>query len=152
TGTGYYHLRLAEVLLAHGPLEEAHYHLQEASQIFRQGQQQSTGEAQLQAAWARYFTQTSQHEKAEELLKSAIGQARLHRFPRGELLFLTQLAALRLAQRRMLSAAGILLQVARIYPRAELRAGWRGVGSQVLRGGAIARRMLNPGRAATKDR
>lgn len=118
-------------------MPEALHHLHEAKRIFSQGQQLSTGEAQLDAAWARYYARMGDHARAEDLLRGAIRQASDDRYPRGELVFLTQLAGLRLARRHIWSGAALLLRTGYVFFRSEFEPGWRNLLAQLRSGTKI---------------
>jgi len=131
---GFYHLRLAEVLLDHGPLAEAAYHLHESQRLFTQGRQFQTAGTLLDAAWARYFMQVGDYARADVLLSGADKLARQDRHVRGELLLLVQLARLRLSQRRPISAGALFVRSAWVFLRAEAQPGWWHAPRQLLGG------------------
>jgi tetratricopeptide (TPR) repeat protein len=123
TGRGFFHLRIAEILLDHGPPIEANYHLRESRSCFEQGQQFSTGEAQLDAAEARHFARMGDVVRAVQLLKPAIARSRLDKFPRGELICLALLFKIQLKRGHLFSASGCLLRGAAVYFASEIEQG-----------------------------
>jgi tetratricopeptide (TPR) repeat protein len=108
---GFYHVRLAEILLDVGCVDSANYHLEECARVFRALQESSTGEATLDATLARVDLLQGRVSKASELLDVAIARARRDRHPRAELDYL--FLRLYLSVRR-----GDLVGVARVFRRA----------------------------------
>src|SRR6266511_2239312 len=78
TGHGFYHQRIAEILVDHGRLDEARYHLERGSEAFAKIQQVSIGLALLDGVWARLYNRQGELVKAEETLRKALHLSRAH--------------------------------------------------------------------------
>ena len=101
----FFHLRMAEILMDHGPSDQALYHLEQSKKIFDQAQDMSLGTAQYDSALARYYLREGDRATAETLLKGCIQGARDDPFPRGELKFLIELAQVQIARFKLTGAA-----------------------------------------------
>ena len=119
---GYHHLRVAEILFAHGSPDECRYHLDLAEAIFKLGLQRTSGESQLAALRAHEMVRDGEPKRAVALLKAGIRSAHSHGFQRGEILFPVELAKIRLAQRRYDAAAALIAMAGSIYLASTLHA------------------------------
>jgi tetratricopeptide (TPR) repeat protein len=142
SGTGFHHLRVAEILLNRNNIAQAVHHLNEARRLFLQGQQFSTGEAQLDVAWANYYFRTGDLDRAEDLVVDALKRARADPYPRGVLLFLGHLAQIRLRRRRLLSALGLAAQAGYLLFQSEAGGSFRLLFLQLRNGGTTARHLI----------
>jgi hypothetical protein len=122
---------MAEALFQSGPESEIYYHLNEAQQIFTQGQVISSGDVVLKAMWARYYAYIGDRRSAEQLLVGAATSARAGGYPRGELVCLLQLLRLRLASRRYPSCLVILIRGGLLFLINEASSGPRAVPAQL---------------------
>jgi tetratricopeptide (TPR) repeat protein len=142
SGTGFHHLRVAEILLNRANVVQALDHLNEAKRFFLQGQQFSTGEEQLDVAWAKYYFLIGDVDRAETLVIDALERARADPYPRGELLFLAQLVRIRISRKRILSAIWLAARVAYLLYRHESEGSFRLLFIQWRNGGTIARHLI----------
>jgi tetratricopeptide (TPR) repeat protein len=142
-GTGWYHLRMGEVLLECGHHNEAYYHLREAQRIFELGQVISSGDVVLNATWSRYYVWTGDLESAERLLVEGMRSARAGRYPRGELICIAQLIPLELGRRRYLSCFSMLIRGCWVFGLSEAESGLRTLPSQLQTLVIFARRLLS---------
>jgi tetratricopeptide (TPR) repeat protein len=110
---GFYHVRLAEILLEVGCVDSANYHLEECGRVFRALQESSTGEATLDAALARVHLLQGHISKASELIDVAVARARRDRHPRAELDYLFQRLYLSV---RLGDLAGVMQALRRALP------------------------------------
>ncbi|MER5790623.1 tetratricopeptide repeat protein [Streptomyces sp. NPDC001980] len=120
SGHGFYHQRMAEVLIDHGSTEEAEFHLRRSQQTFDQVGQQSHGMALLFGTWSRFYVRTGQLGRAEKALAEGIDKSRREKGPRVELVLLAQKLHLRLRQRRLAGLALLMARAAWLYLREEL--------------------------------
>ncbi|GAA2845469.1 hypothetical protein Acy02nite_46900 [Actinoplanes cyaneus] len=119
TGHGYYHQRVAEVLVDHGDLDEAQYHLEEAEKLFKAVGQVSNGLQLLQGTWARWHLRAGQVDDAVRSLSLAIASSRSERAARVELILLAEMLRVRLRQRKPFAIAAVLSRAGRVYLTAE---------------------------------
>ncbi|MFI1393416.1 hypothetical protein [Streptomyces sp. NPDC020681] len=103
-GRAFHHVRLAEILLRHGPAHEAEHHLRQADSINQQARQISTGAAQLNHAWAQFHLATGDHRSAERELRDALRAARRANARRSTLQFALALGRLHAGRRRPVHA------------------------------------------------
>ncbi|MFG1913237.1 tetratricopeptide repeat protein [Micromonospora sp. NPDC048898] len=125
TGHGYFHQRLAEVLVDHGSVREAEYHLRAAERTFAIVGQASSGVHVLHGTWARWFVRTGDLRSAVDTLRAAVQQSRRHGAPRVELILLAEMLRVQLKRRRVDAAIPILARAGVVY-----------LGSESIRGPA----------------
>ena len=142
-GTGWYHLRMAEVLLECGSRREVGYHLRQAEQIFELGQVISSGDVVLNATWSRYYVWSGDVSSAEKLLVEGMNEARLGKYSRGELICIMQLMPLRLAHRRYFSCLAMTMRGCWVFVLSEAESGLRALPSQLTTVIIFARRILS---------
>lgn len=150
--SGWYHLRVAEVLFQCGTDNEIYYHLNEAQRIFAQGQVISSGDVILNATWARYYTHIGDRDSAEHLLIKAVNSAHADGYSRGELVCLLQLLRLRLASRRYPSCLAILIRSGLVFLLSEASSGPGAVPAQLWTVLTFARTVVSLGTARTPSR
>jgi hypothetical protein len=121
---GYHHLRLGQFLWIVGDTEAGEWHLDQAGQLFQTIRQRSTAEAQLNGTLAGIAAAKGDRHGAEYLLGRAIESARLDPYPRGELLFLTQLCIMLPRRGALFPAAHTALRGLRLWHKSE-PGGWR---------------------------
>jgi tetratricopeptide (TPR) repeat protein len=126
TGHGYYHLRVAELLLTGGRESEIRFHLQKASEIFMTTQQVSTGRAMLDGVWAIYHLRLRELDAAEELLEKALSLSRIHGGRHVELTLLATRAQLRFRQRRLVGMLASMAHRFLLHVRVDLSRGGHG--------------------------
>jgi tetratricopeptide (TPR) repeat protein len=119
TGHGYYHQRVAEVLVDHGDLGEARYHLEAAEELFKAVGQVSNGLQLLQGTWARWHLRAGQVDDAVRSLSQAIASSRSERAARVELILLAEMLRVSLRQRKFLAVVAVLSRAGRVYLTAE---------------------------------
>ncbi|MDF9817210.1 hypothetical protein [Streptomyces sp. SPB162] len=119
-GRGFHHVRLAEILLRHGPIHEAEYHLLEAERINHQARQFGVGAAQLQNAWAEFHIVKGDHQRAEHSLRKALQAAQSNNAPRNVLQFAWALGRLHLSRRQPFHAAPYMTLAVFVLLRREL--------------------------------
>jgi tetratricopeptide (TPR) repeat protein len=140
--TGWYHLRMADVLLDCNSLEDAFYHLEQARKIFEQGQVISSGNVVLGSTDSRYHVMIGQPDSANEILEKAAVRAREDRYPRGELICLIQLMRSRFRQKRYLSCLAAAKRAVWVFIHSEAESGFSALPSQLRTGSLIAYRIL----------
>ena len=121
--SAFFHLRLAEILMDHGPIYEARYHLDQSAKTFDQARDLSLGAAQLSSAWARYFLRMGDKPKAERLLKESARSIRQGPTPRVELKCLVELAQVQLSRFKLVSASLTLARLMFVLCARELPSG-----------------------------
>ncbi|KKK06924.1 hypothetical protein [Micromonospora sp. HK10] len=119
TGHGYFHQRLAEVLVDHGPLWEAEYHLRAAERTFAIVGEASSGLHVLHGTWARWFVRTGDLQSAVDTLRAAVQRSRRHGAPRVELVLLAEMLRVQLKRRRIDAATLIMVRAGIVYLRSE---------------------------------
>jgi hypothetical protein len=87
----FFHIRMADVLLDAGSLDDARYHVEEASWLLRVVQESSAAEAQVDVLAARLHLHRGDWRWAEEVLRSAIAVMRRDHHFRGALVGMAQL-------------------------------------------------------------
>jgi hypothetical protein len=135
---GYHHLRVAEILFDHGTPAETVYHLDRARQIFVQGLQQTSGEAQLDALDAHLMARGGDVDGAKKLLNAGIAGAKTDGFRRGQILFRVELAKLHLADRDPVPAVPLMLMAGLLYLGEATAAGPRSMLAQLRTGAKFA--------------
>jgi hypothetical protein len=147
TGHGFYHQRLAEILVAHGPAEQAHYHLVRAGAVFALAGQVSIAVAVLDGTWMRYHVRLGHIGEAERIAVHGLALSREHIGPRAEMVLLVELLGLRVRQRRWRAAVPLVLRGASLFLRVEAAGGvigsvrqfgtiWRRLAPMLRRGSA----------------
>ncbi|MEV7331386.1 hypothetical protein [Micromonospora sp. NPDC093244] len=119
TGHGYFHQRIAEVLVDHGSLQEAEYHLEAAKRTFTIVGEASSGSHVLHGTWARWFVRAGDLRSAVDTLQAALQQSRRHGVPRVELILLAEMLRVQLKRRRIDAATLILARAGIVYLRSE---------------------------------
>lgn len=142
-GTGWYHLRMGEVLLDCGHRNEVYYHLRRAQRIFELGQVISSGDVVLNATWSRYYVWTGDLESAEKLLIEGMRSAQTGKYPRGELICIAQLIRLELGRRRYPSCFALSIRGCWVFGLSEAESGLRTLPSQLQTIAIFARRLLS---------
>ncbi|MGQ4344027.1 tetratricopeptide repeat protein [Streptomyces sp. SAS_275] len=130
TGHGYYHQRVAEILIDHGPADDARHHLRRAEETFALVGQRSNGNQLLQGTWARWHLRQDDIAEASNILQAAIKAARRERAPRVQLVLTAELLRVRWRQRRILNMARLLAGAALVYLSGEMGGGPRGMARQ----------------------
>ncbi|TCR15987.1 tetratricopeptide repeat protein [Streptomyces sp. BK205] len=116
---GFYHQRVAEILVDHGTLEETAYHLEKAEDAFDRVDHDSNGRTLLAGTRARFHRRQGNVQAAEEILERFVTKARATREPRVELVLLAEQLRLRIHQRSWSRIPRILLRGAHLYVRHE---------------------------------
>ncbi|MFD4559088.1 tetratricopeptide repeat protein [Streptomyces sp. NPDC058469] len=116
---GFYHQRVAEILVDHGTLEDTAYHLDQAEQAFDRVDHDSNGRTLLAGTRARFHRRQGNVQTAEEILERFVAKSRATREPRIELVLLAELLRLRIYQRAWPHVPQILLRSAHLYLRHE---------------------------------
>ncbi|GGP73688.1 hypothetical protein GCM10010185_53880 [Saccharothrix coeruleofusca] len=148
-GHGFYHQRIAELLVERGAVSEAAHHLITASETFARLGEVSVGSAVLDSTWARFHVRLGELEKAERILRRGIEVSRAHIGPRAELLLLAQLLVLHAKQRAWATAARIAVRGVWLYARTEITDDPLSVWSRLT---AVARRALSTARPSRSTR
>ncbi|MCZ4509778.1 tetratricopeptide repeat protein [Streptomyces sp. ActVer] len=118
---GYYHQRVAEILVVHGTIEEAAYHLTRSQQTFDQAAQRSSALALLGGTWTDFFLRTGDLDQAEDAVADAIKLSRKEEGgARIELVLLAKRLRLLIRQRRLSALLVLLCRAAWLYVREEL--------------------------------
>ncbi|MFE0252244.1 tetratricopeptide repeat protein [Streptomyces sp. NPDC059010] len=130
TGHGYYHQRIAEILIDHGPADDARYHLRRAEETFALVGQRSNGYQLLQGTWARWHLRQGETVEASKILNTAITAAQRERAPRVQLVLMAELLRVRWRQHRLISMAGLLAGAVVVYLSGEVGGGVRGMARQ----------------------
>ncbi|MFD9043826.1 tetratricopeptide repeat protein [Streptomyces bottropensis] len=120
TSHGFYHQRLAEILVAHGTVEEAAHHLARSQQTFDQAAQRSNALALLGGTWTDFYLRTGDLHQADDAVSQAIEQSRKEKGARIELVLLAKRLRLLLRQRRLGALLVLLCRAAWLYMRYEL--------------------------------
>jgi tetratricopeptide (TPR) repeat protein len=115
SGGAYFHLRLAELLLDAGNLEQARFHLDQSDMAFDLTRDDSDGRALLAAGWARYYLKQGDVDSAEEMITGGLNRARRDGLWRPQLILLQQLVFQRLAYGRRLGAASALFRALTLF-------------------------------------
>ena len=97
----------------------------------------------LNATWSRYYVWSGDLDSAEKLLVEGMKEARLGRYPRGELICIMQLMRLRLGRRRYLSCFAMLIRGGWVFGLSEAESGLRALPSQLRTVMIFARRILS---------
>jgi tetratricopeptide (TPR) repeat protein len=152
-GTGWYHLRMGEVLLECGHRSDAYYHLWQAQRIFEVGQVISSGDVVLNSTWSQYYVWTGDLESAEKLLIEGMRSARTGKYARGELICIAQLIRLELGRRRYLSCFAMLIRGCWVFGLSEAESGLRALPLQLQTIVIFARRLLSlrPPKESARD-
>lgn len=119
TGHGYFHQRVAEVLVDHGSRKEAEYHLRAAERTFTIVGQASSGLHVLHGTRARWFVRTGDLQSALETLRAAVRDSRRHGAPRVELVLLAEMLRVHLKRHRIDAAIPVLVRAGLVYMRSE---------------------------------
>jgi tetratricopeptide (TPR) repeat protein len=138
SGHGFYHQRLAEILVVHGPVEQAHHHLVRAGAVFARAGQVSIAIAVLDGTWMRYHVRLGHIGEAERIAVHGLALSREHIGPRAEMVLLVELLGLRVRQRRWRAAVPLVLRGASLFLRVEAAGGVIG---SVRQFGTIWRRL-----------
>ncbi|WP_143219050.1 tetratricopeptide repeat protein [Actinokineospora bangkokensis] len=120
SGKGYFHQRLAEVLLRCGQVDEAEHHLVQAEATFARVGQVSIPLAILNGTWARLFVRTERYDDAERVLLTGLSISRRHGGPRAELMLRAELLTLRIKQGRWRDVLLLALRCLDLFIRTEL--------------------------------
>lgn len=115
SGSAYFHLRIAELLLDAGMLDQAQFHLNECGEAFDLARNDSDGTAQLAATWARFYLKQGDSDAAEELIEKGLARARRDGLWRPQLILLQQLVFQRLARGWRVGAAGALVRAVTLF-------------------------------------
>ncbi|MFC0435505.1 tetratricopeptide repeat protein [Kutzneria buriramensis] len=110
TGQGFFHQRLAEVLVAHGTVEQARYHIEQANAIFTQAGEVSIAVAVLRGTWVRFYVRLGEFDHAERTGVDGLKISHDHIGPRAELVLLAELFMLQLRRRRWLGLVPLALR------------------------------------------
>lgn len=148
-GPGFYHQRMAEVLIDHGTLLEAEFHLLQSQRMFDQVGQRSSGMSLLGGVWSRFYLRAGKFDKAEAALAAAIAKSRTENGPRIELMLLAEKLRLRVRQRRLFDLPFLLFRAAWLYARAESNRSPAKAARQLVIVGRQAVRMLLPRRRSS---
>lgn len=143
-GHGFYHQRMAEVLVDHGTLEEAEFHLRHGQLAFDQVGQKSSGMALLGGTWARFYVRVGALDKADVALAAAIAKSRAEESPRIELILLAEKLRLRVHQRSPFGLPTLLLRAGWLYLGGESNRSPASAVRQFVIVGRQAARMLRP--------
>jgi MalT-like TPR region len=122
---GFFHVRLAEILLDVCRAASANVHLAEGARVFRSLQETSTGEATFDAVIARVFQLQGRSTDAAELLDAAIAKARRDRHPRAELDFMFQRMRVAVSQHDAGSVVRIVRRALPLWWSTEVRGSGR---------------------------
>jgi hypothetical protein len=142
TGHGFYHQRIAEILVDNGMPEETYYHLKQGSETFKRIGQVSNGLALLEGVWARWYLREGDQVNAEKALHAAIGRSRKDTVPRAELVLLVQLIRLKLQQRHAIDVLRLVCRAGWLYLRVEVSSDPRRLFRQAWTAFRTARRIL----------
>jgi tetratricopeptide (TPR) repeat protein len=143
---GFYHQRVAEVLIDHGTLPEAEFHLLQSQRTFDQVGQKSSGMSLLGGLWSRFYLRGGEFNKADAALTAAITKSRTEEGPRVELMLLAEKLRLRVRQRRLFGLPVLLCRAVWLYARAESNRSPAMAVRQLVIVGRQAVRMLLPRR------
>lgn len=116
----FYHLRLAEMLIASALLEQARDHLRLSQEIFDAIQFASSGRLQVSLAWAALYSKEGNYARAREFVHDARAEARDKHFPRGELWCLVKLFWLEFGHAHLYRAIVTLVQALGTWRHGEL--------------------------------
>jgi tetratricopeptide (TPR) repeat protein len=117
----FFHLRLAESLMAAGVMGDARDHLEEAFRLARTGSNTSYARLQVELGFATFAASTGDLVKAQGIAEAALASARAVAFWRGELLGLGYLLVLAIRRRRPDKILGAAARIARTALFGELR-------------------------------
>lgn len=90
----FFHLRLSEVLLSFGVIEQAKFHIDEATRLFDATPEWTDGRTLMANTWASYYARLNNYESARDVLQHGLELARIGGFLRAELLLGFRLAML----------------------------------------------------------
>jgi hypothetical protein len=133
---------VAEILVDHGSIKDALYHLERGSESFAKVRQVSTGLALMDGIWARWHVRQAEFDKAEKTLRTAIRRGREHVAPRVDLVLLADLVRLKMRLRQPLGAVTIVGRAGWLYIRAEASGSPRKLLRQARVAIQIAKRIL----------
>jgi tetratricopeptide (TPR) repeat protein len=111
----FFHMRLVEILLAVGTLEEAHYHAVQAERLVRLVRDSTSGEAHLDMVVARVELARGDWRKAEVLLHRALAVTLRDNYHRGALLAMAQLVRVHVADRHLGRAVTVAVRALRLW-------------------------------------
>ncbi|MBM9618842.1 tetratricopeptide repeat protein [Streptomyces zhihengii] len=121
TAQGFFHQRVAEILVAHGTTREARYHLTRSQQTFEQAAQRSSALALLGGTWAEFYLRTGDGGRALRVVSDAVELSRREEGgARIELVLQAKRLRVLIRLRRPAAAAALLCRAARLYLRTEV--------------------------------
>jgi tetratricopeptide (TPR) repeat protein len=132
-GIAFYHLRVAEVLIAASRLDQAREHLQKSQEIIANIVIAGSAHEQVRATWAEFYDKAGEYEKARESIKGSIKEAERRNVLPIELLCLLKLLSLEIRYRRVRRS---ILAAVQFLKR------WRGI-LKILRNIAFARLLFS---------
>jgi tetratricopeptide (TPR) repeat protein len=118
---GFFHLRLAELLISASLLQQARDHLLQSQEIFDAIEFSSSGRLQVSLAWAALYSKEGDYASARKFTLKAREEARNKHFPRGELWSLVKLFWLELGHLHLYRALVTALQALGTWRHGELR-------------------------------
>lgn len=119
-GSAFYHLRVAELLMGAGLLDEAGEHLDRSMALFRASSEQSSGILQADLASATLAAARGRFTQAEAMVEETRQSARTIGFWRGELLCLGYLLTLHVRRGRLYRVPVDLWRIVATARRGEL--------------------------------
>lgn len=125
--SGWYHLRMGNLLVELGLIDQAKDHIGEAQELFRRIKYDGSAFVQVMLAWGDCLKAERSFSKAEEHYVIAINHSKITGFYRGELLSLVKLFWLQLINMKRIDKAILTFSRAMIHPEI-----WRNIGIQLI--------------------